>query len=94
MIIDGALFLVFVWSMLYFVAKEMYNDILPEKIVDNRRQMLLELLGIACFISIPLGLVYICFEFIRLTLKIIWDNVKLAVEIHREFRKLKSGEQK
>jgi len=74
MIINGVLFIVFLWAMLYFVAKSMCNDILPEKITGNRRKILAELSGIFCFISVPIGFVYVCFEFVRLTIKIVWDT--------------------
>jgi hypothetical protein len=92
MIIDGTLFVIFLWAILYFVAKEMYNDILPEKITEKNRKFLIEISGILCFVTIPLGFIYICFEFIKITLKIIWDNIKLFYEIGMELRKLKRGE--
>lgn len=76
MIIDGALFLIFVWSMLYFVAKSMYDDIFPRDMDVNKRKLALEMVGMFCFITVPIMFLYVCFEFVGLTVKIIWDYVR------------------
>jgi len=83
------------WSLLYFYARGMYREvIIPQSWSKRKRDFFAELAGIFCFITAPIGFIYVTEEFCYLTLKTIWDSFKVVLDIRREIKELRRGRER